>query len=67
MNLVDIIVILIVIILFVISIRFARKQKCSGHCSSCASGCTKPKQPDFVLRYREDHPKQVDHSIENNR
>lgn len=62
MNLVDIIILLIVLVLSIIAIRASRKEKCNGNCGSCASGCATPKQPDFVRRYREDHPQQNDHS-----
>ena len=62
MNLVDIIILLIVLVLSIIAIRASRKEKCNGNCGSCASGCVVPKQPDFVRRYREDHPQKNDHS-----
>lgn len=60
MNYVDIIVVVIVLTLLILAIRSSRKQKCNGHCSACASGCSSHKQPEFVRRYREDHPKQID-------
>ncbi len=61
MNLVDWIVIVIIAILLVAAVIYSRKNSCSGDCGSCQTNCSKKdpgEVPDWVKRYRKDHPKQ---------
>lgn len=59
MNPFDWLAIAILAVLVILAIRYARKHKCSGDCASCQTACSrKPGEvPDFVKRYRKDHPK----------
>lgn len=60
MNLTDWIVIGVLVILAIAGIWYGRKTSCSGNCAKCSSTCTTRnpnEEPDFVKRYRRDHPK----------
>lgn len=60
MNITDWIVLGTIGILVIFGIWYGRKTSCSGQCQSCHSTCSSKKTgdvPDFVKRYRKDHPK----------
>ena len=58
----DWIILGIIALLVILGFWYGRKTSCSGNCQSCHGTCTprKPGEvPEFVKRYRQDHPKHI--------